>query len=246
MTRLSAFVITKNEEENIGACLESLRFADEIVVLDSGSVDKTAQLARGYTGKVFNRAFDDFSSQKNAAVGHCSGEWVLCVDADERVDRALADEIRRVIERPRADAYRIRRRTNLFGRDFRFSGLQKDRPIRLFRRDRARFVNPVHEELTVSGAVSELQNTLKHRSFQKVGEHLRRLRLYTALEPAPKNGAGRSLLARPAGRFYSIYVAGQGFRDGFEGFLYAVLSAYYEFVRLAKCRETEILDGRKR
>lgn len=236
---LSAVIITKNEEKNIKVCLSSLTFADEIVVVDSESGDNTRDLARPLVHKVMVRQFDNFAAQKNFAVSQASGDWILSVDADERVPDALAAEIRiRTAQSEGPTAYRIRRRTNLFGREFSFSGLQHDAPVRLFRKDAAKFSNPVHEVVEVRGRTAELNHFLEHRSFQSVGEHWRRLQLYTTIEAEQGTVSHevrmRDPLLRPLLRFWSIYVWQQGFRDGLEGFIYATLSAYYEFVRWVK------------
>jgi len=229
---LTAVIIALNEEKNIADCLTALKFADEIVVVDSGSIDRTAEIARALGARVFTRNFDNFSSQKNYAVDQASGEWVLSVDADERVTPELAAEIRGVLSRPdQADAYQISRRTNLFGREFRFSGLQKDAPVRLFRKDRAKFVQPVHERVEVNGNVGKLRCFLRHQSFQTPEEHRKRLELYTSLETAKP---GPLDFLRPGLRFFRVYYLGQGFRDGKEGRLYAELSAEYERVRWKK------------
>ena len=238
MATLSAFVITLNEEKNIERCLRSLSFADEIVVLDGGSRDATVSLAKRFTEKVFERKFDDFASQKNAALGRVLGVWALSVDADEEVSPGLSAEIRRILASgSEENAFRIRRRTRLFGRDFRFSGLQNDRPSRLFRTSCVFFEGPVHERLVVKGNTGILKNELRHFSFQTIGEHLRRLKLYTSLEPAPLSERSPGLFdlgVRPFARFLFLYVFKQGFRDGTEGWIYCVLSAYYEFVRRVK------------
>ena len=236
---LSAVVIALNEEKNLPACLEGLGFADEIVVVDSGSIDRTLETARGYTGKVFKRAFDDFSSQKNFALSKASGDWVLSIDADERVSRMLADEILAAIGQDSFEAYEIQRLTRLFGRVFRYSGLQSDRPVRLFKKDRGSFEGRVHERVHVRGRIGRLHQPLEHASFQTLEEYMRRLEQYTALEPAGVNGRPGLLdyVARPGYRFCSMYFWKQGFRDGREGAMYCALSAFYEFVKCAKLRK---------
>lgn len=237
--KLSAVVITLNEEKRIERCLRSLAFADEIVVVDSGSTDRTRDIARGLGAKVFERRFDDFSSQKNFAVSCASGEWIFSVDADETVSPVLAAEVRKRMDESAFAAYAVQRRTRLFGREFRYSGLQEDKPIRLFLKSKARFKNAVHEVVEVDGKTGLLKETLAHESFQTVGEHWRRLQHYTDLESLQGGCApGRMrMLVRPVGRFLSLYIGRQGFRDGREGFVYAVLSGYYEFVRWAKLWE---------
>ncbi len=242
---ISAVVITLNEEKNLLRCLEALRFADEIVVVDSGSTDRTLDLARGVTGKVYFRKFDNFSAQKNFAVSKATNEWILSIDADEFVDSALAREARRVVSsKPIENAFTVLRRTKLFGREFRFSGLQWDKPIRFFRKEFARFEQPVHEKVMVEGRVGELCEALRHVSFQTIGAYWQKLQLYTSLENGQENsalGPGHFLL-RPFYRFFSMYVWGQGFRDGTQGFIYCVLSSYYEFVRWAKHWEKRRAD----
>ncbi len=237
--KLSAVIITLNEEKNIAECLAALKFADEVLVVDGGSHDRTCDLARQAGAKVFSRKFDDFSSQKNFAVSQARGEWVFSIDADERVPDFLASEVLETIAGPNAhEAYRIHRRTRILGREFRFSGLQDDAPVRLFRKEKAFFVQPVHETVEVRGSTGDLKNYLEHRSFQTMSEHRKRLELYTSLEALPREGSPRpglqDLCLRPVRRFFKIYVRGQGFRDGFEGLLYAWLSAQYEFVRWKK------------
>ncbi len=241
---LSATLIVKDEEKNIRACLECLSFADEIIVVDSGSRDRTMELAKPLAAKLEFRAFDNFAAQKNYALSLSSQDWVLSIDADERVSQALRDEVLQVMKRSDGpNAYAILRQTNLFGRDFVASGLQDDAPVRLFRRGKAQFVNPVHEVLKVEGSTGRLKAPLKHVSFQTVGEHLEKMQLYTSIEAQKgarmENVRGFShIFLRPLYRFFSIYVLKQGFRDGREGFSYAVLSAFYEGVRWMKIWES--------
>lgn len=239
---VSAVVIALNEEVNIAPCLQTLSFADEIVVIDGGSVDKTYDLARSFTEKVYQRNFDDFSSQKNFAIEKASSEWIFSVDADERVSRALVDEIKRLInQHSDCAAYAIQRKTRLFGRLFQCSGLQADRPVRFFKKGRAHFERPVHEILKVDGQIGLLKETLEHVSFQTFREYLRRLQLYTSLETAgARKNSKPHFFARPFYRFFTLYVIKQGFRDGIEGFFYCVLSGYYEFIRRAKLWEKTV------
>lgn len=247
---LSAVIITKNEEKNIRRCLGSVAFCDERIVVDSGSADATAAIAESLGAKVIRRDFEGFAAQKNFAVSCASGEWILSVDADETVSSALAEEIRmRVSADAPARAYRVHRRTNFFGRDFRFSGLQKDAPVRLFRKDAAVFVNPVHEIVEVRGKTGDLRQRLEHRSFQTIGEYWQKLQLYTSIEAAQgareRSLRGRDLWLKPPARFWLLYVWGRGFLDGFEGFLYAVLSSYYEFILWIKKWEAGAMTKEK-
>ena len=241
---LSAVLIVKNEEKNIEACLKTLGFADEIVVVDSGSSDRTIELAKlAGTSKVVSRKFDNFAAQKNYAVGLAAQDWILSIDADERVGGDLQKEILDIIhQKGTMEAYAVHRRTNLFGRDFKAGGLQDDAPVRLFRRGKAVFENPVHEALKVDGRTGRLKSELYHVSFQTVRGHLARLQFYTGVEAENQKESLKisvfgHFFIRPFYRFFSIYVLKQGFCDGIEGFFYALLSGYYEWVRWMKIWE---------
>ncbi len=259
MSRISAVIIVKNGASTIARAVRSAAFCDECIVVDSGSSDGTADIARAAGAAVTARPFDDFASQKNFAVSRASGDWVLSLDADETVAPELAEEIRAVLQRgDRTAAYAIRRKTRLFGKVMRFGGLQHDAPTRLFKKSKARFEGIVHERVLVDGPVGRLRNTLEHASFQTVGEYWDRLQRYTTLEaqqaleadrasaagpaaPARSGGAGKYFF-RPAGRFFKMYFLQQGFRDGAEGFVFAALSAYYEFVKWCKIDERRRLE----
>ncbi|OIO39483.1 MAG: hypothetical protein AUJ72_00735 [Candidatus Omnitrophica bacterium CG1_02_46_14] len=235
---ISAVIIALNEEKNIVDCLRSLAFCDERIVVDGGSRDRTVEIARISGGKVHEKAFEDFSSQKNFAVEKAASEWIFSIDADERVSPELADEIKRAVtDSVDCAAYAVKRRTKLFGRFFKYSGLQDDRPIRLFRKGFARFEQPVHEKLRVNGKIGRLKGTLEHMSFQTLSEYLKRLQLYTSLETGGPLNSKPSFFMRPSYRFLLLYVVKQGFRDGVEGFIYCALSGYYEFIRWAKLWE---------
>ena len=238
--KISVVLITLNEEINIQRCLSSLSFANEIIVVDGGSNDRTVEFSNFFKAQVFKRDFDDFASQKNYAIEKASGDWVFSIDADECVSQKLADEIQKTVDAQHSlSAYSVRRKTRLFGRVFCFSGLQSDRPIRLFRKGKASFEGIVHEVLKVEGSTGSLKEPLEHNSFQTLHSYWRRLEIYTSLE-ARKDAVtptSSKLLSKPFLRFLSIYGLKQGFRDGIEGFIYAVLSSYYEFVRWAKIWE---------
>jgi len=242
--RLSAVVITRNESVRIDDCLRSARLiADEIVVVDSGSSDDTVVRARKLADKVLARPFDDYASQKNFAVAQASGDWILSLDADERVTPALAAEIRAVIERggALADVYRIRRRSKIFGRVFRFTGTQDDRPARLFRRGCARFEGIIHETLRTEGATADLRRVLTHDTYADTKDYMTRLNRYTSMEAerfvaerrTPVRGG---LCLRPPAMFLKLYLYKLGFLDGLEGFTFSYLSAYYVFLKHAKHR----------
>jgi glycosyltransferase involved in cell wall biosynthesis len=241
--RISVTVITWNEEERLRRCLESVAWADEIVVVDAGSDDKTVEIARAFTDHVLARPWDGFATQKNFALDHASGAWVLSLDADEEVSPDLAGEIRRVVAAPSADGYAMPRRNIFWGRWVRHGLLYPDWQLRLFRRGRGRFVErPVHESVEVDGRVERLTGALVHRSYRDVADFIARTNRYTTLAADDWVRRGRpiratDLVLRPLGRFLSMYVVHAGFLDGWRGFILAGLYAYYVFVRSAKAWE---------
>lgn len=247
--KLSAVVIARNEEANIGECLKSLSFCDEVVVVDSGSQDRTVSLANGLGARVTQRNFDNFASQKNFALSCASFPWVLSIDADERVSGELRGEIQKAIGglfAPPA-AYRMPRHNLIFGRRFRFGGNGSDAPVRLFQKERARFSGLVHETLLVDGPVGRFKGALLHASTPSAGVYLRKLNGYTGLEAECLREKGRSprksdFFLKPLFRFWQRFFLQLGFLDGREGFFFHLLSAYYEFVRYAKL--WEISEGK--
>jgi glycosyltransferase involved in cell wall biosynthesis len=243
--RLSVVVVTLNEAERIRACLESVVWADELIVVDAESQDKTALIARELTDRVFVRPWPGFAAQKNFAIAQATGEWILALDADETVSVPLRAEIEAVV-RGAGDAvgYTVPRRNVFWGRWVRHGGLYPDRQLRLFRRGRGAFVErPVHESVTVDGPVGRLTGHLEHRSYRDVADFLARADRYASLGADDWLAAGRpvrpllDLVARPIGRFLGMYVARAGFLDGWRGFLLATLYAYYVFMRSTKVWE---------
>jgi glycosyltransferase involved in cell wall biosynthesis len=242
---LSAVVITFNEEERLRACLESLVWADELVVVDAESTDKTVQIAREFTDRVWVRPWPGFAAQKNFAIEQATGDWILSVDADEEVSPELKEEIGAVLSDrgDGADGYRVPRRNIFWGRWVRHGGLYPDWQLRLFRRGRGRFVDhAVHESVKVTGTVGRLRAPLVHRSYRRVADFLARADRYSTLAAEAWIRSGRparvgDLVWRPLGRFLGMYVVRAGFLDGWRGFLLACLYAYYVFIRSMKVWE---------
>jgi glycosyltransferase involved in cell wall biosynthesis len=244
-TRLSVLIVAKNEAHNLADCLAATTWADErVVVVDSSSRDATWAIARREADVVRFRAFDDFASQRNAALALASGDWVLAIDADERVTPALGAEVRRVIA-DRASPYRGYRvpiRSEILGRRFAFSGTQHDQPLRLFRRDSGRWLGRVHETVELDGPAGSLQNALGHRSLPNLGVFLNKINHYTTLEAQELAGSKRryrpsDLTLRPLWTFFKLFVIKQGFRDGGAGFMFCLLSGVSVAVRAWKHRE---------
>ncbi len=251
MKKLTAVLIAKNAEATLERTLASVAFCDEIVVLDSGSSDRTAAIAALHGARVHLRTFDSFAAQKNHAVSLASHDWILSIDADEAVTPELAAEIRRVLadgpdaaDTGVAAGYRIPRRTFFMGQALRFGGHQSDRPVRFFRRSAGSFAGKIHEEVRVEGRVDRLRSPLLHYTTLTAKDYLRKLNHYTDLEVESLRdrsqdggqGAGRrsDIWLRPIARFGQKYFLQLGLADGWAGFVYAFLSGYYEFVRLAK------------
>ncbi|MGZ8459934.1 MAG: glycosyltransferase family 2 protein [Candidatus Deferrimicrobiaceae bacterium] len=242
--RISAVVIALDEGRNIAACLESLRWADEIVVVDSGSSDGTPEIGRRYTDKVFNVPWKGFGPQKQAAVELASHDVVLNVDCDERVTPELAEEIRGILSGPGSTAaYTIPRRTFLGGKEIRHCGWYPDRTTRLFDRTRARFsADLVHERVEVSGETVPLKGHLLHYSFSGIGEMIPKINRYSDLSARQMFERGRrcgiaDLTLRPAFAFVKTYLFRLGFLDGVEGLVISATTAWLAFAKYAKLRE---------
>ncbi len=246
--KISAVLITVNEASNIAECLEALRFCDECIVVDSGSKDRTAQIAQVMGAKVFVRAFDDFSAQKNFGIEKAIGEWVLLVDADERVSPLLMQEIKSKLENSALDGYYFKRRNKIFGRWMRFGINRGDLQLRLVRKVKAKFEGRVHERVLVPRKKTALlKNCLEHFSTATISNYMRKLNTYSKLEAEVLNErkeifSERKLKRRPlvVGVYQGFILA--GLLDGIEGFFFCVLGAYYDFVRRAK--HWELTKGR--
>ncbi len=244
--RITALIIARNEETHLPGCLDSLSgLAHEIViVVDAASTDRTESIARQYTPLVRSRAFDRFSSQRNAGLELATGDWILSIDADERVTPALASEIRSKLLANTAvhTGYRVPIRSVILGRTFRYSGTQLDRPLRLFRRKRGRWIGNVHETVALNGSVGNLRNPLEHRTIPDLNIFLSKINQYTSLEAEQGLSEGRrptffDLWLRPLWTFAKLYIVRRGLLDGKEGFLFCSLSALSAFLREWKLRE---------
>lgn len=242
--QVSAVVITRDEEARLRACLETLAWADEIVVVDAESRDATVRIAREFTDRVLVRPWPGFAAQKNFGLAQARGDWVLSVDADEQVSGELAAEVRRVVGgATRHAGYAVSRRNLFLGAWIRHGGLYPDWQLRLFRRGAGRFRDrAVHESVEVQGSVGRLGGALVHRSYDSVADFVERAHRYSSLAAEEWVRQGRpvrasDLVLRPAARFASMYVAHRGFLDGWRGLLLAQLYAYYVLMRTAKAWE---------
>lgn len=240
--RISVIVITKNEAASIARCLESVSWADEIIVLDSGSTDDTVSICREYTVHVHQTDWPGFGPQKNRALDRASGDWVLSLDADEWVTPALRDEIARIVAQSQdVDAFRIPRQSSFCGRFMRHSGWWPDHVVRLFRRGGAKFSDDaVHERVVVDGKTGTLHTPLMHETFVDLEELLAKMNNYSTLSAQAMHRGGKrsglsKAVARAAWAFVRTYFLRGGFLDGREGFMLAVATAegtYYRYVKL--------------
>lgn len=235
---LSAIVITRNEAGNIADCLKSVAFADEIVVVDSGSTDGTVAIAESLGAKVkVMSEWPGFGVQKQRALDRATGDWVLSIDADERVPDALRVEILTAMQQNDCVGYRLNRLSWFLGQPMRHGGWHPDRVLRLVRRDRARFSDDVvHERMIVDGAVADLSEPMLHYSYTNVDDVLRKMRTYALASAGQRRARGtRGGLAVAIGRsllgFLKLYIVRGGFLDGRRGFIAAVFKAQETFWR---------------
>jgi glycosyltransferase involved in cell wall biosynthesis len=251
---LSVAIITLNEEGNLALTLNSVRFADEIVVVDSGSTDGTVEVARAFGAKVFSEAWKGFALQKNSAIDKCTGTWVLSLDADEELTDGLQAEIRNMMEAdsqitPQVDGYRLRLRHVFLGRWMRYGGYYPDLKLRLFRRVTSSGVahftdRPVHESVAVSGRVETMEQDFLHHGYPNLEIYLEHMNRYSTLGArivAAKGKVGRSLPAFcwnvvlvPLLTFVWNYVFRLGFLDGREGLLLHFYHSAYVSWKYAK------------
>jgi glycosyltransferase involved in cell wall biosynthesis len=242
MKRLSAIVITKNEASQIGDCLRALGFADEIIVLDSGSTDATVALARDAGARVAQTTdWPGFGIQKNRALDLAQGEWVLSIDADERVSSALRDQILATLHRPTHNAYTLSRKSSYCGQFMRHSGWYPDPVLRLFKRGSARFSDDlVHESLRYEGPVGHLEGELLHESFADLEVVIQKMDRYSSASARTLHLRGvRGSLGKALGHglwaFLRTYLLQAGFLDGRLGVALAISNAegtYYRYLKL--------------
>jgi glycosyltransferase involved in cell wall biosynthesis len=243
--KVSVTVITKNESADIVAALASVRWADEIVVVDSESTDDTVALARQATERVVVRPWPGYVAQKNFAASLASHDWILSLDADERITPALAQEIQAILTNPAHKAYRIPRVTWHLGRWIRTTDWYPDDQLRLYDRRSARWTGKyVHEAVTVHGTVGRLNGEMEHYAYRDISDHLETIDRYTTYAAKQMKETGRragllQLAGHPPLAFLRNYIARGGIRDGVPGFIISSLNAYYVFLKFAKLRELQ-------
>lgn len=254
MSSITALILTYNEEENIKECLESVKWVDEIVVIDSYSLDLTVNIAREYTSQVYQRQFDDFSAQRNFGLAKATSEWVLVVDADERVTSELKKEIRQNLSNNSDEykGYRIPRKNYFLGKWIKYCGWYPDYVLRLFKKGANRYSGMVHEEIRIKGKVAKLENAFIHYTYRDLEHYLNKINHYTTLDARGKCLAGKSkglayIILRPILEFIKKYLFKKGFLLGKQGLILSILSAYYQFLKYIKLWElNEVKPGRKK
>jgi glycosyltransferase involved in cell wall biosynthesis len=246
VAKLSVTIITKNEAADIGAALKSVAWADEIIVVDSQSTDGTVAIARQYTDRVVVREWPGYVAQKNYAASIVSHDWVLSLDADERVTPALASEIASVLAKePVHAAFRMPRVTWHLGRWIRTTDWYPDYQLRLYDRRAGEWTGRyVHEGVSVRGSVGQLRAELEHYAYRDIADHLETLDRYTtyAARQMHENGKRAGLLgiaAHPPLAFLRNYILRGGIRDGAAGLVISALNSYYVFLKLAKLWELQ-------
>jgi glycosyltransferase involved in cell wall biosynthesis len=244
---LSVAIITLNEAANIGACLQSVRGASQIVVVDQFSSDSTVEIARSQGAEVYQEEWKGYAGQKNSALAKARCSWVLSLDADERVTPQLWREIQRVVnEENDFRGYFVKRRNFFCGKWIRRSGWYPDYTLRLFRRNAGQFEGrAVHEKVTVDGKVGYLEHPLEHHTYRSVADYLARMERYSRLAAREIRGRGKNLpgwpalLFRPMFTFVKMYGLKRGFMDGKPGFFLAVSYAYYTFLKYYRLLEAD-------
>jgi glycosyltransferase involved in cell wall biosynthesis len=243
---ISATLITFNEASRLEAALQSVSWADEVVVVDSGSTDGTAEIARRLATRVEVCTWPGYAAQKNFAASICAHDWVLSLDADERVGPELADALRAWrAESPSAAGYRVARVSHYLGRWIRTTDWYPDWQLRLYDRRRGAWhAARVHESVRVDGPVGTLPGELRHHPYRDVSDHLRRIDQYTTLAALELRDRGRragtaAILTQPCAAFLRNYVLRRGFADGRVGLIVSLLNSYYVLLKFVKLMEIQ-------
>jgi glycosyltransferase involved in cell wall biosynthesis len=245
---ISLIVITRDEEELIGQCLRSAWFCDELVVLDSHSADGTLGIAKRLGARIWQHEFTNYVTQKQMALDHATGDWVLLLDADEQATHDLGMEIQAAVSAPgAADAYQIRRVLYHLGHYY-TRPIYRDHPVRLFRRDRAHIGGrDPHDKVVVKGTVGRLKNPILHFSYRDIADHVATMNRFTsraATEHEPTFFTPVKMFTHPVWRFFKFYIVRGGFRDGGRGLYAAMTAAFYVFLKYAKVYERQIKSRR--
>ncbi len=240
MPKISAVVITLNEEKNIERCLRSLDFVDEIIVMDSHSTDETPEIAKKFGAKIFEVDWEGFGKTKELARQKASCSWVLSIDADEEITPKLKEEILQAVKNNFYAGYFITRKSNFLGKWIGHSGWYPDYVLRLFQKESGKFDDSlVHEQVRVQGEMGYLKNPLQHYTYPNLKHYFNKLRRYTSLSAQQLHqrkvrAYPWDLIFRPPATFIKMYLIKLGFLDGWQGFVLAVLSSYQVLLKYLK------------
>jgi len=245
--KLSVFILTFNEKDKIVDCLESVKWADEVVVMDSFSTDGTVEICKKYGAKVVQSKFEGFGKLRNDALESCSNDWILSVDSDERVTEELKNEVLGLLEKgPDADAYYVPRKSHFLGQWIKHCGWYPDyRQPQFFNKKKMHYTNQlVHETYVLDGKLSYLKGHALQFPFLNLDQYLRKMERYSNLRAEEMRKAGKkfkvlNIIINPAAMFFRMYVAKLGFLDGVNGLILSMLYANYTLLKYVKLWEIE-------
>lgn len=244
MEKISVIIITKDEEKNISDCLESVEWADEIIVVDSESTDKTVDIAKQFTDKVISRKWEGYVSQKRYALNLANNEWVLSLDADERITTELKEEILN-LEPADFSGFKIRRKNFLMNKEITSCGWEKDYQLRLFNKDKTSLNNRlVHEKFVVDGQVSTLKTPMLHFTFSSFEEYLTKINIYTSLKAQElfskkKKVGALTIFSHTVSAFFAFFIIRRGFKDGVYGLIISLLHSSSTMMNYIKLWELQ-------
>ncbi len=239
---LSVAIVAKNEEKTIGMCIESVKaIADEIIVVDSGSTDRTVEIAKSLGAKVFFREWTDYVDQVNYTLTLCSGNWILVLDADEVIDKRLVESINKALKNGDYDCYRLNRKIYYLGKFLSFN----EKRVRFFRRGKALYEGYVHERVKCVGRVGELEGNMYHYSYDSIEMHVNKVMSYARKIAQYYCDKGKNvklyeLLFNPFWAFIKFYFLKGCFKDGIRGFIYSSIMAFYTFLKYVFLLESNL------
>lgn len=240
--KLSATIITHNEEENIEKCLKSLHWVDEIVVVDSYSQDRTVEICKKYNCNVIQTEWLGFGKTKQVAVNHAVNDWILSIDSDEEVSETLTEKIKIILADPKYDGYKIKRNSFYLGKEIKHCGWNNDYPIRLFNKNYGRFnEKEVHESVVIDGTKGTIEDSIYHYTYPSISKHISKINRYTDLALKESNDKNTYSILTSIGlgfiKFVKMYFLQRGFLDGKAGFLLSMNSAigvYLKYIKMWK------------